>query len=339
MAKFEEADPRWLVEERPDGQNVGGWHWSEKDISSWGKSTLTELFSNLVLLSTDSENTEVSITSVEEVEGEATVALRKAKQIILYDFTVKLCWKGSISNGTPLTGILTIEMEQDEDPKIVVSVSCAGKLANDMKSVICAKGIPVLKEKIASWVDRLRTEKSIALPTPDEKTSAIQRSSASKTAGKSGVKIETTSTDTASGNDTHSSTEFRNIDMKVQFRASPSHVYEALLNDKMVSAFTQSAASIRAEVGSTFSIFNGNVTGEIVSLTPNKKIVMKWRFQNWQPNYYSEVVIVLSPNSDGCLLTLHHSGVPYDDLERTKEGWSRHYWSQMRAVFGWGITL
>ena len=67
---------------------------SEKDISAWGKSTLTELFSNLVLLSADAENTEVSITSVEEVEGEATVALRKAKQIILYDFTVKLCWKG-----------------------------------------------------------------------------------------------------------------------------------------------------------------------------------------------------------------------------------------------------
>jgi hypothetical protein len=27
MAKVGEGDPRWLVENRPDGRNVLGWHW------------------------------------------------------------------------------------------------------------------------------------------------------------------------------------------------------------------------------------------------------------------------------------------------------------------------
>ena len=27
MAKWGEGDPRWIVEERPDGTNVNNWHW------------------------------------------------------------------------------------------------------------------------------------------------------------------------------------------------------------------------------------------------------------------------------------------------------------------------
>ena len=30
MAKVTEADPRWIVAERQDGQNVNGWHWTER---------------------------------------------------------------------------------------------------------------------------------------------------------------------------------------------------------------------------------------------------------------------------------------------------------------------
>lgn len=29
MAKWGEGDPRWIVEERPDGTNVNNWHWYE----------------------------------------------------------------------------------------------------------------------------------------------------------------------------------------------------------------------------------------------------------------------------------------------------------------------
>lgn len=37
MAKFNEADPRWLVQDMgKQGTNVNGWHWqTKKDVSSW----------------------------------------------------------------------------------------------------------------------------------------------------------------------------------------------------------------------------------------------------------------------------------------------------------------
>ena len=37
MAKWGEGDPRWIVEERPDGTNVNNWHWAEKNADSWSK--------------------------------------------------------------------------------------------------------------------------------------------------------------------------------------------------------------------------------------------------------------------------------------------------------------
>ena len=43
MAKLGEGDARWIVTERADGTNVHGWHWAEKDVSSWAKQRLNEL--------------------------------------------------------------------------------------------------------------------------------------------------------------------------------------------------------------------------------------------------------------------------------------------------------
>ena len=36
MALLHEKDPRWVVEDRADGQNVGQWHWTERDCTKVG---------------------------------------------------------------------------------------------------------------------------------------------------------------------------------------------------------------------------------------------------------------------------------------------------------------
>ena len=43
MAKVGEADDRWIVEERADGANVGGWHWQEKDAFGWSRERFNDL--------------------------------------------------------------------------------------------------------------------------------------------------------------------------------------------------------------------------------------------------------------------------------------------------------
>ena len=41
MAKLGEGDARWIVKDRPDGQNVNGWHWTTKDTSDHVKACLS----------------------------------------------------------------------------------------------------------------------------------------------------------------------------------------------------------------------------------------------------------------------------------------------------------
>ena len=39
----DERDPRWVVQNRDDGKNVGGWHWEERNVMAWSRQQLEEL--------------------------------------------------------------------------------------------------------------------------------------------------------------------------------------------------------------------------------------------------------------------------------------------------------
>lgn len=69
MAIWEDRDPRWLVQERDDGANVGKWHWEEKNRLEWTRRTMGE---KLTGLSVDAAplHAEVSISAVKSITGE-----------------------------------------------------------------------------------------------------------------------------------------------------------------------------------------------------------------------------------------------------------------------------
>lgn len=67
--------------------------------------------------------------------------------------------------------------------------------------------------------------------------------------------------------------EFGTIEQTVFFKAPPELVYEALLDAKKHSEFTGSPATANARVGSTFTAWDGYITGRNVELVRTKKIV------------------------------------------------------------------
>jgi activator of HSP90 ATPase len=68
MAKFDESDPRWIVQAREDGTNVNQWHWSEKDCSEWSKQRLGQLLGDLTLLAGPAT---AKTTGLKSVEGDS----------------------------------------------------------------------------------------------------------------------------------------------------------------------------------------------------------------------------------------------------------------------------
>lgn len=94
MAEWGKGDERWIVQDREDGVNVNQWHWSEKDCLQWSRDRLKHLFENCTLV--DAPGLTGSVTSVDSVEGEAFLNVRKKKLIPSYELSVKLSFKADV---------------------------------------------------------------------------------------------------------------------------------------------------------------------------------------------------------------------------------------------------
>ncbi len=67
----------------------------------------------------------------------------------------------------------------------------------------------------------------------------------------------------------------------IAFKASPHEVYEALMDSKKHTDFTDSKAVMSRDIGGKFTVFDGWASGENVELVKDKKIVQTWRSADW----------------------------------------------------------
>ena len=80
----------------------------------------------------------------------------------------------------------------------------------------------------------------------------------------------------------------KTIEQSVSIKASPQEVYEAFMDSKKHSKFTESKARISREIGGKFSIFEGDLEGKNLELIQDKKIVQSWRSneEGWPKTHY-----------------------------------------------------
>ena len=61
------------------------------------------------------------------------------------------------------------------------------------------------------------------------------------------------------------------------FKAKPDEIYEAWMDSKKHTKFTESKAKISNEVGGNFVCGNGYMKGKSIELIPGEKIVQQWQ--------------------------------------------------------------
>ncbi|XP_072992611.1 uncharacterized protein [Typha latifolia] len=194
MAKYGEGDKRWIVEERPDGTNVHNWHWSERDCLEWSRSLLSSLLSGITVL--DGEGGLVIRTkTVDKLEGEAYVNVRKGKVIPGYELSLSLSWEGearSSADGEALlkiSGTLEVPYLADEnageDPEVRITVrDDDGPIGRRIKDAFIAKGKPIIFEKIRAYVQAMakggpaKDELEAKKPTSAAKAAALDAKTA-----------------------------------------------------------------------------------------------------------------------------------------------------------------
>lgn len=127
----------------------------------------------------------------------------------------------------------------------------------------------------------------------------------------------------------------KSIEQEIIIKSTPHEIYEAFMDSKKHSKFTEGKAKISREVGGSFSVFEGAINGENVELVQDKKIVQTWRSEgeNWPKGYFSTITLVLEPVDDGTLIKFTHRDIPEGAYESVKEGWDTYYWEPLKEMF------
>ena len=134
------------------------------------------------------------------------------------------------------------------------------------------------------------------------------------------------------------------IHQEAVFKASRKRVYEALTDAKQFDKVIQLSgvmqamhlpdkpAEISREVGGTFSLFGGYITGRHVELVPNERIVQAWRTGGWPPGVYSIAKFELVEQGSGTKIVFDHTGFPKGEAESLASGWKAHYWEPLAKL-------
>ncbi|KAA6426690.1 hypothetical protein WJX79_001968 [Trebouxia sp. C0005] len=146
MAKWEDKDPKWIVQDRQDGSNVNGWHWEEKNQLGWSKQKLEELLVGL-LVDMSAVQGNAKVTALKDLKGEALLTTRKGrKRFAMYDLTVTLTWQGSWveDDKKQVTGEIIIgEFASANDP-------------DEYEWSVTAEGTGTAQDKLKDHVNTLR---------------------------------------------------------------------------------------------------------------------------------------------------------------------------------------
>jgi activator of HSP90 ATPase len=117
-------------------------------------------------------------------------------------------------------------------------------------------------------------------------------------------------------------------------KVTPKEVYEAYVDPKKHSEFTDSQATGKPVVGGKFTAWDGYISGKYLELEDGKKVVQEWTstdFPEGAPP--SRLELTFSAVPKGTQIVMVHSNVPKDQEADTAEGWTEFYWEPLKQYF------
>ena len=117
------------------------------------------------------------------------------------------------------------------------------------------------------------------------------------------------------------------------FDATAAQIFGLLTDSTKFSGMTGDApADIDPSEGGAISMFGGMITGRMIEVVPNVRVVQAWRPQPWDAGVYSLVRFEIAADGDSTTVTLDHAGFPEGQDEHLAQGWHDNYWNNMRAA-------
>jgi activator of HSP90 ATPase len=274
----------------------------------------------------------VETTSLKSCDGDVDVCQRKGKVISLYDVKVELGFKGKTADEDDISGQITIpevayDTEEDEFQfSITVYSDSASK--EPVKVLLRKEIIPKLRKLLKAFGKDLIETHGKDIQHPDQAAPLQKPLNGAQPVGVEEKKVV--------GMQTYNTV---NVDLKSTFTAPANNLYDAFTKPDMVRAWTRGSGQVTPEVGAEYSLFGGNITGEIVKLVPNKEIVMTWRLRDWKAEHFARLTLTFAEGHGETNLHVSIVGVPVGQEEVVENNFEEYYIRPIKLTFGFGAVL
>lgn len=320
-----------VVREREDGQNVNGWHWSEKNVTVWADSRLRELIAPIA-------GECVSVTNVEKITGEATLWNRKGKLKVIYDLKVEGHWTSLPPNedDTKNTkGKFVFELF-DDDPDVNATIDSKSAADPKYKSDFFAQCVPDIRSACKVFIADLMAGADVAgsggAPAPAAAATPPALPEASVTDFRRTPGVDTTSA------------EFRKREgakapliIVEGFTCRAADLYAALIGERArIEAVTRGKVTSDAKPGGAWEVCGGLASGVFKDVLPDKRVVMDWRMSEWEKEEEGDAQLVMNFDEDEgrTKLTVTISGLE-DKRKSAVEGfWRLRFFKGIKLIFG-----
>lgn len=106
-------------------------------------------------------------------------------------------------------------------------------------------------------------------------------------------------------------------------RGSLESVWNALTDPSTIEQWGAGPAVMDANVGTTFSLWGGDIHGKNIEVEPEKKLVQEWYGGKWDEP--SIATFELRQKDDTVIITFTQTHVPENDYADIDDGWKRYY--------------
>jgi activator of HSP90 ATPase len=134
------------------------------------------------------------------------------------------------------------------------------------------------------------------------------------------------------------------LKFNIRYRVPVRIIYETLTNPSELTKFTHSLAKFDKTPGTEFILYDGFISGVNETLEENKKIVQKWKFNNWK-DYADLTMTFKEKEGNECVIIVHLKNIPerdsynqFVDLPNLEKGFKSQIFEKISQWLGYPMN-
>lgn len=314
------------------------YHWRNKNCTPFAKEWIKTNLPGVKV--DDSASGSAEIKQATSVTGDCDLGQRKGKLLTIYDLEVELAWEGKGEDGEEVRGTIKIPEVSHEaidglsDYVFNFTVTSTSTPASEalLKHIKTAFP-PLLTSKFNAFRPALieahgQPSSSAESPSASGASTPLPATSAASGSYKPAPPGETKAETPAKEEKKAGSSlvgDTKTVVADAELRISAADLWGLLTEESKIPMWSRSAAQIKLDADSPYSLFGGNVTGKIVSVDAPNKLVQTWqpKMPNWPSDHYATLTLTLVQGADSTKATFSLDGVPVGsqaDIEKALDG-------------------